>query len=362
MIKIHPLESHPFASLFAPLDIHLPVFAMLAGEVAGDVLADDDANPSAALLRCNSRFYLAGDPLNTQFNQRLCEVFSQIYAGEIPGLDEFSICFSAGWGPVLEEILKDHLPLSVQRQYYEIDAHPTDWQRDAFPGITLRLADQELLARPLEDLDNLREEMCSERASVDEFLQKSFGLCPVTEENLVGWCLSEYNLAERCEIGIAILPTYQRRGIAAWMTRAFVDEACRRGITRVGWHCYASNIPSGATALKAGFHKVADYPAIIGIIDPLINLGAHGNTHFWQGQYENALIWYRQALQSTEAPAWIYWNAACSAARCGLHEEALHLLHGALDGGFEDAERLSTSPHFESLRGLPGWDALVQRI
>lgn len=362
MVTVNPIENPRLAALYAPLDIHLPVFAVLAGEAAGEVLADDDANPTAALLRCKSRFYLAGNPLNTRFNQRLYEAFLQIYAGEIPGLDEFSICFSAGWGPVLEEILKARLPLNVQRQYYEIDAHPTDWQKEAFPGITLRAADKDLLTSPLEDLDDLREEMCSERASVDEFLQKSFGLCPVTEESLVGWCLSEYNLPQRCEIGIATLPPYQRRGIAAWVTLAFVDEACRRGIARVGWHCYASNIPSGATALKAGFHKVVDYPAIIGIIDPTVNLGAHGNTYFWQGQYENALTWYRQALQSAGAPAWISWNAGCAAARCGLHEEAFRLLHGALDGGFEDAERLSTSPHFESLRSLPGWDALIRRI
>ncbi len=34
------------------------------------------------------------------------------------------------------------------------------------------------------------------------------------------------------------------------------------GATEIGWHCWASNISSIATALKLGFQKELDYPVI----------------------------------------------------------------------------------------------------
>ena len=347
--------------IFAPLQIHLPIWAVLAGEAPGDVLTDSQQHPSAALLRCNQRLYLAGQPDPARSAGWLVDFFAQVYQGTVPGLDEFSLCFSEGWRPVLEDLLADHLPLFVQRQYYEIETLPTIWQPTTPEGLQLHLADLALLSLHLVDIDDLREEMCSERPSVQDFLQKSFGLCPVAGGSLVGWCLSEYNLGDRCEVGIAVLPPYQRRGIATWLTHAFIDEAHRRGVARVGWHCYASNRVSGATALKAGLRQICDYPTLIGITDPVINLGAHGNQFFWRDEFETALIWYRHAMQQSAALAWIYWNAACCAARCGLPDEAFQYLHAALDNGFEDQQRLGTSPHLESLRSLPGWQELLQR-
>lgn len=91
----------------------------------------------------------------------------------------------------------------------------------------------------------------------------SFGVCPVTADALVGWCLSEYNTGDRCEVGIATLPPHGGQGLATATGAAFVQQALARGITRIGWHCHAENRPSWATALKIGFTKVADYPAHI---------------------------------------------------------------------------------------------------
>jgi RimJ/RimL family protein N-acetyltransferase len=111
----------------------------------------------------------------------------------------------------------------------------------------------------------LVEEMCSERASVEGFVAHSFGLCPVHESGaLAGWCLSEYNTGDRCEVGIATLPPYQRLGLATPLGSAFVELAAARGVTRIGWHCFAGNAASVATALSIGFEKVDDYTAIIG--------------------------------------------------------------------------------------------------
>jgi RimJ/RimL family protein N-acetyltransferase len=105
--------------------------------------------------------------------------------------------------------------------------------------------------------------MCSERASVEDFLVRSFGLCPVHANEVAGWCMSEYNVGDRCEIGIATAEKHQRKGIATLTTWYFLAEAHRRGYARVGWDCWERNVPSIATARKAGFTLVEEYPAVV---------------------------------------------------------------------------------------------------
>jgi RimJ/RimL family protein N-acetyltransferase len=105
--------------------------------------------------------------------------------------------------------------------------------------------------------------MCSERASVEDFLARSFGLCPVHENEIAGWCMSEYNVSGRCEIGIATTEKHQRKGIATLATWSFLAEAHQRGYQRVGWDCWTRNEASTATARKAGFHLIEEYPAVV---------------------------------------------------------------------------------------------------
>jgi RimJ/RimL family protein N-acetyltransferase len=98
---------------------------------------------------------------------------------------------------------------------------------------------------------------------VEDFLARSFGLCPVQSGQVAGWCMSEYNVEDRCEIGIATAPKHQRQGIATLTTRYFLSEAHRRGYSRVGWDCWTRNLASVATARKAGFTLIEEYPAVV---------------------------------------------------------------------------------------------------
>jgi RimJ/RimL family protein N-acetyltransferase len=94
---------------------------------------------------------------------------------------------------------------------------------------------------------------------VDAFLARCFGFCAVSGRAIAGWCLSEYNQPGRCEVGIATVPAFRRQGIATALTGALVEHALGQGITAIGWHCFASNAPSVATAEKAGFARRREY-------------------------------------------------------------------------------------------------------
>jgi RimJ/RimL family protein N-acetyltransferase len=85
------------------------------------------------------------------------------------------------------------------------------------------------------------------------------------ENSLAAWCLSEYNYADRCEVGIATVEEYQQRGLGTVVGCAFVEEAIRRGYRQIGWHCWLRNQPSAALAGKIGYSLRSEEEIAIGL-------------------------------------------------------------------------------------------------
>jgi RimJ/RimL family protein N-acetyltransferase len=164
----------------------------------------------------------------------------------------------------MDALLADKEIIHANREYYACKKLKHKWQDFMPEGFQLQMVDADLLANTsLKHLDTLKEEMISERPSVDDFLAKSFGVCAIHENELASWCLSEYNADGRCEIGIETTSDYRQRGIATALTLAFLEHAFSHGIKEVGWHCFKRNETSAKTALKAGFDKVCDYKSFI---------------------------------------------------------------------------------------------------
>jgi GNAT superfamily N-acetyltransferase len=265
VVKLDPGEYGRVRSLVEPLDFHLPLVALLAGTSPGAVYVDDAETPRALLAGTGHRFFLAGAPERTEFRRGLTRLFDDTILPRTlaAGLGGLSICvFPDGWAGHIAAILGGREVVETQHEYYHAHGSAWDQPRTLPDGYSLRAAGRALLAdEGLANLDALREEMCSERPSVEDFISSSFGVCAVHGKDLVGWCLSEYNTGNRCEIGIATHEPHRRRGVATGMAGAFIEAARARGVTEIGWHCYAHNIPSGATARAAGFRLTHTYPA-----------------------------------------------------------------------------------------------------
>jgi RimJ/RimL family protein N-acetyltransferase len=360
--QLRPEQYSSVCPLCAPLDDHLVVPATLAGAVPGWVYVDDPARPTAALLGFKARYHLAGDAHNGHFNAALRGLFAeQIYprGRESGGMPMFVLDYAPGWEESIPAILQGRDPISDMRQYWECAALPT-----CCPPLpeeyTLRPVDRSLLAEAgLENLDALREEMCSERMSEEEFMRHSFGLCALREREIACWSLSEYNLGERCEVGIETVAAYRRRGLGAATAGAMVVHAFAQGIRRVGWHCWQSNVASQATAARAGLHKAHDYPVFFAWFDEVDNLAVNGNVRLRAGDCQGAVPWFERALASGRAGGWVYWQAGVAYAGLGQGELALASLRGALERGFGDAQRLRDAAELQSLRGTAGWDKLL---
>jgi RimJ/RimL family protein N-acetyltransferase len=253
--------------LFEQMDIHLAVQAALAGVVPARIYVDNPTVPGAALIWVQHRFYLTGAKNNAEFDQSVRQfLFETLYPhARAAGQEAFVVYYAPNdWESVVEKILQGKRLLKATRQYYAAQENKHDWRMLLPTDFTLRLVDRALLeTRDLENLEGLEREMCSERPSVQDFLDQSFGICALQDHTLAGWCLSEYNIMDSCEIGIETLPPYQKRGLATAMTCAFREHALARGVNHIGWHCWRNNAASAATALKAGFKHVTDYGAYI---------------------------------------------------------------------------------------------------
>ncbi len=366
MHKLAPSAYRQVAPLFADMGCHLAVAAVLAGDAAGQVYADDPAHPRAALVRCGYRFYLAGQQRDGTL-AALRRLFAEQFYPQ--GLAAGSWGFTLAYAPddwqraLVEQVLAGKHPMFDHYQYYALrlqhDQRPQP-PRPLPDGVTPRMVDRALLGEThLRHLDELREEMCSERPSVEDFLAHSFGVCLVRGDELVGWCLSEYNTGDRCEVGIATRESYRRQGLGTWMACALAEQARTRGIRRLGWHCYAANAPSVSTALKAGFALESEYAPLFAWFDETINLAINGNMRLQRGEYADALEWFERALAAGAQGGWVYWGAAQAAAAAGQTETALRYLRQALDRSAVSREQLETAERLRPLYDTPGWRALL---
>lgn len=267
MPEIFQPNIQPARSLFRELErSHALVSALFEGCMTARLFVDDATAPKSGVIVCNSRVLCAGDASQGDFilEMEACFADELIPAHKRRGNDAYLV-YSSGntWEPKLQAMFRDHQIYHGTRQYYEM----TDFARKPAPGLppgfSLQLITSEFLSSDVVGLDAVRQEMCSERASVEDFLRRSFGLCPLYANEVAGWCMSEYNVGHRCEIGIATAEKHQHKGIATLVTWSFLAEAHQRGYNRVGWDCWTRNAASVATARKAGFTLVEEYPAAV---------------------------------------------------------------------------------------------------
>ena len=122
------------------------------------------------------------------------------------------------------------------------------------------------------------------------------------------------------EIGIATDEAHRHKGLATGTGTAVIRHARAHNIHQIGWHCWADNTASAATARKLGFRLIA------------------------------------------EAPVWLHWNAACVYGRLGEETAVFHHLKQAIAAGFGDWERLHTTPHLTSIQDTDAWQSFINAL
>lgn len=367
MIKLLPEERFPeIRKIFSPLTFHLAVEAVLMRATPGKIWLDDLEDPAAGLLQVHHRFYISGDPTKTDFIEgvRLLFLDEILPAGRANGEDAFTMYFSEGWGPVIEnDIFQEIKPIWGRRYYYEWNGANIFNLPSPEKDLQLIEVDKALLVDTnLVNLEDLLEEMQSERSSVEEFLQYSFGLCLRSRHQIITWCLSEYNSGNRCEIGIATHPDYRKRGLAVFTGSAFLRAAAIRGYTQIGWHCWASNEGSWKTAEKIGLAREQEYDSFLVFFQHSVHQAVHGDILLNQGRYSEALNLFTASIDKGDAPGWVYLSAACACAQIGAVDTAFKHLHRAAEYGVLDRHNIEGLKLLEPLIHVPAWTALLNEL
>jgi len=352
------------APLFSGFKHHTVIKSILSGKMPGRLYCDDPGNPKVAFAQFKHRAFLAGDPesMNDKEFEAFIksEVFQNCRDWDVP---LFRLAAEPqAWMDMIERSLADREPIEATYQCYQYQI-VEQLPKTALPqGFSYQEVSRGLIETDFKGKQDLLEEMCSERESVDSFLAKSFGVVAFNNYSLAGWCLSEYNYESLCEIGIAVLPPYQKQGLAKQMTNAFINLAASKAIERILWHCNKSNEASWRTALSAGFTLIREEPVRMVFLDRALNAAVHGDKDFEKGSFHTALGWYEKALAQPSPQAWMAWNAACAAARCGKADLAFEHLNHAVDLGFSNLDHLVKSQHFNAMKQDLRWGELITRI
>ena len=350
--------------LFRKMDIHLPLQAILAGSVNAPIFVDNPLHPQVALTWTGHRFYLAGSPGNTDLIAFARKIFLENFAMAAwqAGIESYIIYYpTEKWSGFIKAMLQQKYPIASQRSYFSCKANRSEFQ-PAPEGYSIRSVDAALLAGKWKNLDLLMDDLVSERETVKEFLEKSFGVCLVHGDLILAWCLSEFNTGHRCEARISVDEDYRRAGFATLLTRAFLEMARKKDVAIIGWHCGSNNTGAIATALKSGFERVSDYPVFIGWFDDAVNIARNGYFAHGRGEFAEALAFYEKSLALGQVPDQVYWAAACDAAMIGQSDKAINYLIQAIDHGFDDVDQIQASKFLVSLHDTEAWKDILKKL
>lgn len=265
LVLLEPDNYASAHSLFEELTCHLAVLTVLAGTLPGRIYVDNPTRPRAAILIPSNRHrvYVSGEPEP----RLLVDVIHLLSKESLEENYGFVVYYDTShlWKPTLEHVLQKQETGSGWRQFYRL-REPSSPVASPLPGqITIGRIDEAMLGDiTLVNRDLLLEEIHSESPSLERFFHQNFGFCAHDDHQLVAWCLAEYHYQGRYELGIETIEAYQRKGIATHLADAVIKHAFAQGATEIGWHCWAANTPSVATALKLGFEKMLDYPVCYG--------------------------------------------------------------------------------------------------
>jgi GNAT superfamily N-acetyltransferase len=259
---LYRLQSTGYAragSLFATMECHLIIRAVIAGSSPGAVYVDHPEQPSAAWVSSAEGCYLAGDPENATFVNALRDMLAVTFLAE-PGSDLYLTVDSPRWERQLAFIVPHRSLFREHRRHYTCRSVLLDWRARLPDGYTMRHIDAQLLAEPgLHIPEHIQSWMAANWGSPAAFLANGLGACTLHGDQIVAWSLADCIAGDHCEIGIHTAPAYRRRGLASLTAAAMVEQCLAHGIVAVGWHCGEENTGSWKTAEKVGFVQTGTY-------------------------------------------------------------------------------------------------------
>jgi GNAT superfamily N-acetyltransferase len=235
--------------ILALFDITKPTmpraFNVLEGLNRGQILIDDPAQPTTAVVRDGlyGSLYFGGN-MRDDLLAAIVLYFRKI--GEV------------GIGCWLDDPLNDMLPTGFDydgRTYYFTErSTPDPDARLVLPaGYNLLVRDEVLFSKSFDYQSTV--DLFGTAAAV---LQNTFGILILDGDTLVCEAATGAPTHGRIEVGVTTAEPYRRQGLAT-IACAHLIELCEEQGYRTWWDCAKQNVPSVRLARRLGYQKQPEY-------------------------------------------------------------------------------------------------------
>jgi len=363
-------EFEKVRSLYREFDYSLSVLAAIEGNNPGRIFVDDVINPQTSLALTVEGYLLVGDSDNPGTNKKLGNfIKDKIFSGEIYVNGDWSMSLAVhpeDWEARLPELIPTHELERIERYHYLCREVKYNWREGLPEGYTVRRVDRALLNdKRIIFPDPLGEWMDFEGTwwTKDNFLARGISFGVIKEGKILAWCTPDCTADDRIDVGVITHPSHRRKGLAAAVVAAAVEECFNQGFNAIGWHCNADNIGSRKTAEKVGFKQNRKYRYYYFMYDPIDHLAELGWYYYKLGDYKKTVHYYDQVFTLRDENADYYYHLASSAwALLEQEEKALKYLKKAADQGWKQAGWTKNQEEFAFLNGLPEWDAVINQM
>lgn len=357
--------------------IFLEIEAIHRGKIIGDVFVDNMSKPSFALVwDYGHNFYIIKDHTSNLTNKSL-DTLNTLMQGlrKNPDILDYYIHY---YPLELEEELTQGLSGKYPRKIFR--NHYFFGKKNILPinvpdDFDLVKVDASIIENgSLINIDKIRDWINDTWKGPKDFVSNGFGYCLIKDNHIVSWCLADYVVDSRCEIGVETDEDYQRQGLATIVVSSCINHCLMSGIERIGWDCFKTNIGSIKLAEKVGFKLYQEYPVLFGWYNGFDNFLVHAYYFYEIGDFKTSSNYYKKAFERLESydieatyskimnrknQNWFYFNAARAFANDGQVNEALQQLYKAVESGFPK-KSIENEPAFENLRTTIGYKELIR--
>ncbi|WP_106767708.1 GNAT family N-acetyltransferase [Paenibacillus faecalis] len=374
-------------SLFEELMYDLRLVSIFKRTIPGEIYVDCTEQPSTVFVWDRGRsLYAAG--CNVDFYKQVnVYLRTQAFPGMVESNSEMldyyirypqsSICIDG-----LKQHLIDGLHASVvKRRYYMFDLSVDERPIELPEGYQLHEVNLELLIRTdLKNLDFILDEIHSNHMTADNFNERGFGYCILTNDNeIVSWCLTDYVIGNKCEFGIETDEDHQQKGLATAVAAACVQLARSKGIKCIGWDCFDINIGSWKTAEKVGFKLFKTYEPWFGWFNRFDNALVQAYECYQNEDFSGAVYFYEMVfdrlskgeedleirlsrIMNPDNQYWFYYNAVRCYAHLNKEGEVSDKLMKSISMGLNDPSMITEETVFDQYKTMNWYEQLLKKV